>query len=291
LAEGLVRDREHRDLVRAYRFLRRVEHRLQLGEGQQTHRLPDRAAERALLGRRLAYRPSGGAMEDASLERFDGLLAEHRARVRAIARTLTGAAEDSETPRDRAVAGVLDFGAPSSVRHEALAWFGVRDPAEADALLQHLASRQDGALATRGPSRRGIERLIVACLESSDPDIALVRLVEFASLRPAHYGIWRLFAEPPAGGRDLLQLTAELFGTSEALSRGLIGFPPLSGAFQDESITLLQTAGATTLPDPRQLGRDLAEHPSDPRGLAATMLRFKHREMVSIALLDLGRRP
>src|SRR5690606_41957747 len=39
-AAGFVSDREHEILARAYRTLRRIEHRVQLAEGQQTHRVP-----------------------------------------------------------------------------------------------------------------------------------------------------------------------------------------------------------------------------------------------------------
>ena len=295
LAAGLVSDREHRQLARAYRFLRRVEHRVQLAEGQQTHRLSEEPEERLRVARRLAA--SRGRPLPQSPARFDERVEAHRARVRAIAATLVPQDVKSERELDRAT--VLDLGAPTDVRRTALARFGVRDPAEADAMLQHLGSRTDGVFAARGPAREGAEKLLLACLDSADPDAALARLVEFATLRPAHYGVWRFLAQPGTPGLDLVGLTAELFGTSEALSRGLIGFPVAPSTTDgraeprphDESIGLLLTAGATALPDAEAVNAALHDEPPDSRGLDTTLLKFKHRQLCSIALFDLGHRP
>jgi len=72
-AGGLMSRREMASLMRAYVFLRRVEHRLQLLEGRQTHSLPATAAETAALARRLDYK---GEKE------FRRELAKHQQRIR-----------------------------------------------------------------------------------------------------------------------------------------------------------------------------------------------------------------
>jgi [glutamine synthetase] adenylyltransferase / [glutamine synthetase]-adenylyl-L-tyrosine phosphorylase len=288
LAAGLISDREHRDLVEAYRWLRKVEHRLQLVEGGQTHRLPLDGDERARLAARLA---------DADLARADTLrrelehaLSRHRERVAAVARTMAGE-PDPTTPRARALDAVLDMGAPIDVRQTALRELGVRDPDEVEALLQHLHSREHGAFSDRGTAGRGARNLLVACFDSADPDAAITRLVEFAAHRPAHYAVWRFFADPEVHGHDILRLTAELFGTSDMLSRGLIGFPVSRGVLRDESIGILQAATEPRLPNAQSLAHELEAHPGDARSLDRALLRFKHRQLVSIALHDLGRRP
>lgn len=288
LAAGLISDREHRDLVEAYRWLRRVEHRLQLVEGQQTHRLPIDADARALLASRLADAEPTQA-EGLRLE-LERALTKHRERVAAVAQTMAGVSDTTDA-RARAIDAVLDMGAPLDIRHAALRELGVRDPEEVEALLQHLHSREQGAFAERGTTGRGAQNLLLACFDSADPDAAVSRLVEFAALRPAHYAIWRFFAEPEVHGHDLVRLTAELFGTSETLSRGLIGFPVSRGALRDESIGILQASTAPRLPDATSCARDLEDYPGDGRGLDASLLRFKHQQLVSIALHDLGRRP
>ncbi|MGA9797894.1 MAG: hypothetical protein WBQ68_02710 [Terriglobales bacterium] len=49
--KGHISGKEFHDLTSGYEFLRHVEHRLQLREGQQTHRLPASEAERGVLRR------------------------------------------------------------------------------------------------------------------------------------------------------------------------------------------------------------------------------------------------
>jgi [glutamine synthetase] adenylyltransferase / [glutamine synthetase]-adenylyl-L-tyrosine phosphorylase len=323
LAAGLVSDREHRELSRAYRWLRRVEHRLQLAEGQQTHRVPAAGPGRERLVRRLQHPLPAPALGGAPAQlatpeefgrtprAFDEALAEHRARARAIAQTIAGD-EPPDDPRARDVAVVLDEGAPRGDRQAALQRLHVHDGSEAEALLEHLYTRPDGPFAALGAARRGAENLLRACLDSADPTAAIGRLVELAAARPAHYGLWRAFAEPSPAGLDMLRLTGELLGASEPLSRGLIGFspgrpsgPPPSGPPQspggaaaarpttrpDRTLGLLERAAAPTLPDPAALAADLRRLEPDPRGLDATLLHFKHEELVRVGLHDLGRRP
>lgn len=289
-AAGLVSDREHRDLAEAYRWLRRVEHRVQLAEGQQTHTLPGEETTRALLARRLAWpQPESGAQLGLALSR-------HREQVRMVAQTLAGGEEhDDPLARDRSL--ILDEGAPRADRCDALARLGVHDPAETEARLEHLQSRPEGPFSARGAARQGAENLLRACLDSADPDAAVTRLVELTASRPAHYGIWRAFAEPSPAGLDLLRLTGELLGASEPLSRGLIGFPPgrstgsRNQTQPDFLLGLLQRASEPTLPHLRTLTADLRRQRPDPRGLDATLLHFKHEQLVRIGLHDLGQRP
>ncbi|MCA9655822.1 MAG: hypothetical protein KC501_38305 [Myxococcales bacterium] len=289
LAAGLVSDREHHQLGVAYRWMRHVEHRVQLAEGQQTHRIPGEAAARARLARRLRVGGSAASLTST--------MQRHRQQVRAIAKTI-GGDEELGDPRAHDLAVALDDGAPRDDRCAALQRLGVHDPAETEARLEHLRTRPDGAFASTGTSRHGAENLLRACLDSADPDAAIARLVELAATRPAHYGIWRAFAEPSPVGRDLLRLTGELLGASEPLGRGLIGFPPgrpagpgRSGSRPDFLLGLLERASEAELPGPRTLAADLRRQLVDPRGLDATLLHFKHEQLVRAGLFDLGRRP
>lgn len=286
LAAGLVSDREHAELTDAYRFFRRVEHRVQLAEGVQTHTVPTDDDARRLLAARLGISPAATDAGDP-LPALDRIIAEHRQRVQSIAATLSGTADDDHGP----VATVLDSGAPPAVRRNALAELGLRDPGEAEGLLAHLYARDDAALNARGPAARGAERLLAACLDSADPDMALVRFARFSRDRPAHYGVWRFFAEPPDPGWDLLRMTAELLGSSETLSAGLIGFAVGRGALPDDTVGVLQAASESPLSDPHAVATAMRDAPIDPRGVDATMLRFKHRELVRLGVHDLAGRP
>lgn len=305
-AAGLVSDREHRDLAHAYRWLRRVEHRLQLADGQQTHRVPAPGSGRDRLVRRLGHAGHGDA--ETTADAFDHALAEHRGRAQAVAQTIAGD-EPTDDPHAHDLAVVLDEGAPRADRRAALERLGVHDASETEALLEHLYTRPDGPFTALGPARRGAENLLRACLDSADPEAAIGRLVELAASRPAHYALWRAFAEPSPAGLDVLRLTGELLGASEPLSRGLIGFSPgrpgpapTTGAGApagptrattrpDRALGLLERASAPVLPDAADLARELRRQEPDPRGLDATLLHFKHEQLVRVGLCDLGRRP
>ncbi len=67
--KGFLSDRDFATLTSAYDFLRRVEHRIQLEMGHQTHRLPAERAARDRLGRRVSVEPNPGEQSGNALGR------------------------------------------------------------------------------------------------------------------------------------------------------------------------------------------------------------------------------
>ena len=80
-AAGYVDEDDATQLADAYRFLRRIEHRLQLREGAQAHAMPVADNERTEIGRTLGLRDTAGA---SVVEQLDDQLARHQGTVRAI---------------------------------------------------------------------------------------------------------------------------------------------------------------------------------------------------------------
>ncbi len=78
---GYVAPEDAATLDEAYRFLRTVEHRLQLHEDQQVHTLPSQPDARTRLARVLGYRDQTSA---TALTRFESDLRHHRSQVRWI---------------------------------------------------------------------------------------------------------------------------------------------------------------------------------------------------------------
>jgi glutamate-ammonia-ligase adenylyltransferase len=294
-ASGLISHREHAALGSAYRVLRRIEHRVQLAEGQQTHRLPESGPARELLAARMAVH-AGRNWLPRDLPGFDAGLAELRGRAQAITVTLTGESElAGELPAARELAQMVaaDPGASPNLRIRALIDLGLRSQAaeESAALLEHLFARPHGPFQADGEGRIGAEKLLLACLDSADPEQALARLIEFSATRPAHFGVWRVLAAPDQ--QPLVRRIADLFGASEPLSRGLIGFPGPRGGAPDGGLALLMEASVGDLPGKDELHALWAEdRPSATGGeLDDHLLLFKHRQLVRIGMTDLGRRP
>ena len=80
-AGGYIESDEAAQLDDAYRFLRTVEHRLQLQDEQQTHTLPADLAARTRLARVLGYRDHG---DETALDLFETDYRGYQNRVRSI---------------------------------------------------------------------------------------------------------------------------------------------------------------------------------------------------------------
>lgn len=73
----LLSDRDYAALASAYEFLRRVEHRIQLDRGRQSHRLPRDPAALDLLARRVGVEAGAGSTPGAALrKRLDALMGQ-----------------------------------------------------------------------------------------------------------------------------------------------------------------------------------------------------------------------
>ncbi|HEV3470032.1 MAG TPA: hypothetical protein VG148_11970, partial [Pyrinomonadaceae bacterium] len=98
---GLVTERERTELSDAYNFLRTLEHRLQMEHGLQTHTLPEDAARRALVARRMHLSPTD----------FERALALHTSNVSRVYRRVFESAGEGGAA---AQAGVVDEGRAES---------------------------------------------------------------------------------------------------------------------------------------------------------------------------------
>ena len=103
---GLIEEHERSELSDAYKFLRTVEHRIQMEQGLQTHLVPEDPGRRALLARRMHFAP------EHAREEFDEALRRHTAAVsRAFARVFD--VEDESVAVGNAVRVGADSGADS----------------------------------------------------------------------------------------------------------------------------------------------------------------------------------
>ncbi len=192
-----VDSRDMETLTEAYRFLRDVEHRLQIQHEEQTHTLPESGPERTLLAQSLGY---------ADAPAFDAALLAHTTAVRVIFdKFLQGGGERPPFTRD-------------------LAFF--RDPAAAEKELGELG--RPGAAGHVSPRTRKLygkldPLLLDALRPLADPDLALRGFVRFVQ----RYGIRGLLFETLVTNPRLLDLLLRLFDASRFLTEIVLRRPQL----------------------------------------------------------------
>ena len=228
LAEaGYVSAEDAAALAVAYRFLRTVEHRLQLVEEAQVHTVPADRESRDRLARVLGFR---GRPEQTPADRFDAVLARHQGAGRAIHerlffRPLLEAFADRARRRGPAVGeeAAPGHGFGAGAAEERLAAFGFADAERTRQALGEL---------TRGLTRssRLMQQLLPLLLdwlsESPDPDQGLIGLRNLAGGTHRRDLLVTAFRESPEVARRLCML----LGTSRRLAEIITRHPDFVGA-------------------------------------------------------------
>ena len=186
------------DLEQAYRFLRRVEHRLQIEAEQQTHTIPEEPEALSKLVRSLGF---------ATEEKFFAALHEHTARVRSIFARII-----AEQPQDQP---------PGTVRLDAF-----RDQQSATKALAELGQGRGSfhvAPRTKQVFRKLRPMLLDALANCVDPDATLTQFVRFVEA----YGMRSLLFELLVANPRLLELVVKTIDSSRYATDTLIRRPQL----------------------------------------------------------------
>ncbi|HEY4743182.1 MAG TPA: bifunctional [glutamate--ammonia ligase]-adenylyl-L-tyrosine phosphorylase/[glutamate--ammonia-ligase] adenylyltransferase, partial [Desulfuromonadaceae bacterium] len=276
LASRLIGEEDHRHLAEAYRFLRTVEHRIQVVQERQTHNLPAKEDEVRALARRCGFlRPNG-------LERFRQVLEGHRTHVSAIYGHLFHTHEEQVQDVEPEVLFFLDAKADSDLVKDMLAERRFEDVDRAYENLLSLRRGPEKAHLTPR-SRRILEHISPLMLRevfaSPDPDLALTNLERFLVVIGARSSYYALLAE----NRTTLTLLVSLFGMSEFLSKILIGHPELLESMVARSYSSTVKPGevmATEL-------SGLLEQATDFEEQLDVLRRYRNEEFLRIGMNDI----
>ncbi len=210
---GILPREEMEQLIGAYRFLRTVEHRLQIAEEAQTHTLPESEEELGKLARSLAI---SGALGERGTGNADGgtgealavfreRLAGCRGSVRAVFERVLVRGRREEEARD-------------------LSFFP--EEARARRELESLEQGGKGAMIS-GRTRRlygRLERVLLQELRAvADPQAALIRFVHFVE----RYGSRGLLFETLLRSPRVLELLVRLFDASAFMTEIVLRRPQL----------------------------------------------------------------
>ncbi len=237
-AAGRVTPAVADELADAYRFLRRVEHRLQMIDDRQTHSLPRQEKELEAFAVFLGY-DGVKAFADELMGRL-GRVEKHYGELFEQAPSLggpgnlvfTGAEDDPDTLETLANLGFADGSAISAHVRD---WHRGRYRATRSARARELLTELMPAL-------------LEALAKTANPDIAFMNFDGFLKRLPAGVQLFSLFRANPY----LLDLLAEVMGSAPRLAQYLSANPSLFDA--------VPTAGFfEPLPDAKVLSADLAE--------------------------------
>jgi glutamate-ammonia-ligase adenylyltransferase len=262
-AAGYVAPDDADGLADAYRFLRRVEHALQIEDDQQTHTLPTDRDHRRRIARVLGYR---GTPESGATDAFDRDLARKRNVVRRVHERLYF------RPLLDALAGAGRLSPDAAAT--ALASFGFADADRTRAAVREL---------TRGLTRssRMMQQLLPLVLDwlstSPDPDLGLLGLRKLASGEQRTMELANAFRDSPEVARRLCQL----LGTSGLLGDVLAANPDLIVRLGD--VDRLQTLDHGALVDSAERALDWRTDVDDRQ---QALRRWRGRHLLGVAARD-----
>ena len=283
-AVGCLTTEERGIMGDTYRFLRRVEHRLQTMFDRQTHEMPGNLEDQRTLAIRLGY-PPANHWEDRTgpAQRF---LADYRAKTeqnRAILNHLLhDAFPGGDGEVDPVVDLVLDPSPSADLIDQALEPYPFRDKLAAYHNLMALA-REESPYLSEARCRHflaGIApRLLAAVGRAADPDLALTNLEKVSASLGAKAMLWELFnLDPPT-----LRLYVEVCSTSQLLSEILIGNP---GMIDDLMDSLVVNQSQPT----EAIQTELAELCHRAEDVAPILLGFRNKEWIRIGTRDILKR-
>jgi [glutamine synthetase] adenylyltransferase / [glutamine synthetase]-adenylyl-L-tyrosine phosphorylase len=260
---GFVAEEDRSHLDTAYRFLRDLEHRIQLWDLRQTHELPDDPQRREQLGRSL------GMLTDPSHQ-----LEQRIGEVRSVVRDV------HERLYFRPILDAL-VGSPSArlgmeqaaLRLEAL---GFNDVAAAKRALEDLTA----GLSRRSRAMQQVLPLMLDWLSlTPNPDLGLRQLRTVLANTPDHAALVTLLQVNPLAGERLCRL----LGTSRLIGDLIDRIPEFVPRLADEQMLAEVRDRVAELS--RLLG--LLDSRPDPDAKIGTIRRLARRRKLRIAARDI----
>ena len=262
---GYVERLDAARLDAAYRFLRTVEHRLQLYDEQQTHTLPADERARTRLARVLGYRDRG---DQSALELFEADHRAHQATVRSIHERLFFA------PLLDALAGAGPLS--DEAAEERLTAFGFTDVARTRAAVRELAA----GLTRRSKLMQQLLPVILGWLsDTPDPDLGLLQLRRLVEGPARSASLATSFRDTPLAA----ERTCALLGASRVLGDALRRQPDFVEQLADDDALRDEKVRGDLVEDALETLQWRENAAQRREGLR----RFKRRELLRIGSRDL----
>ncbi len=212
-ANGSLASAVAEEMIAAYEFLRRLEHRMQMVADEQTQAVPAEAAGLVRLATFLGYAESAAFEAEllGHLRQVEGHYAklfEHSPELGDVGNLVfTGTDDDPDTI---ATLRQLGFGEPATAAALVRGW-------------HHGSYRATRSVRAREILTELMPALLKALANSAVPDTAMIRFDEFLGRLPTGVQLFSLFRARPG----LLELVAEIMGSAPRLAERLSRHPTL----------------------------------------------------------------
>ena len=273
---GCLSDLERSILEGNYRFLRRIEHLLQVMFDLQTHTLPSRRDELRKMALRLGYRDND---RGAALDQFEADFAERTGLNRRILDHLLHDAfrDDARTEAEADLVLDPDPGEPRIA--EVLGRYPFRDVKQAYRNLMALAEERSSFLSTRR-CRHFLAAiapgLLHAICATPDPDSTLVNLDHVSASVGGKGVLWELFSfNPPS-----MKLYVDLCAYSPYLCNIVTSSPGMIDGLMDSLVL-------DKLPDREFLEATLRELCRGAEDLMPILHAFKNDQQLRVGVREL----
>ncbi len=271
------------ELAAAYRFLRRLENRLQAARDAQTHRLPAAPVEQARIAYAMGW-PAWGALE-AEIARVRAAVEGHFAAVFRPARAAAGAGGDEGLAARLAAA--WEGRTPADAARAVLMEAGYRDP---DAVWRRLRATREGA-AFRLAGARGarlldrlVPRVLALAARARRPEAALARGLEVLEAVAGRTAYLALLDEHPPALAELVRLC----GASPWVAALLARHPLLLDELLDARALVAPLRGAC-LREALEAQLEGVD-PEDTEAVLDVLRHFKDSHVLRVAAADLDGR-
>lgn len=210
---GRMSEQVAEDLIESYRFLRTVEHRIQMIDDHQTHRLPETREGLAELATFLGHDDVAGLEADllhhlGRVERHYGRLFEESENLGGAGNLVfTGTEDDPDTLATLAGMGFAD---PAAMVDTVRNWHRGR-------------YRSTRSNRTRQALTALMPRLLEALSRTANPTFAFRHFDDFLSRLPAGVQLFAMMQARP----ELLDVLADIMGSAPRLARHLAVHPEL----------------------------------------------------------------
>lgn len=274
--EGCLSDQEQAILSENYRFLRKVEHRLQIMFDLQTHRIPRDDRERHKLALRMGYTSD---LRDGPQQAFDREYKKITAENRKMLDHLLHDAFGDDAPADPEVDLILDPDPAPERVHHLLSQYGFKDTAHAYRNLMELAREPFRFLSARR-CRHFLASIAPNLLKEisrlPDPDSTLLNLCRVSDSLGGKGVLWELFSF----SRPSLKLYVDLCATSPYLSNILIRNPGMIDELMDSLVL-------DKLPELRDQEATLFELCRGAEDIDPILHSFKNAQRLRVGVRDI----